>query len=154
MSKTEPRKLSLSLRLSLVELQALLEWAEEMEISFLGSPASAGLRAILITGLEAAKGHDWKARSPQACLEWLAEHHYNVLKSDKNKRAANQELGKESVIEQKAEAVVPPATDEELLPPAATEPVDEEALAEQLYNDAAELEAHLIETMRNLRKER
>jgi hypothetical protein len=81
-------------RLSLVELKALLEHAEGVEQSIPGMPMSTGLRNILLAVLMAKVPQYYKA-TPQECLEWLQAHHYGIMGSDKNKRAVIAEVNAE-----------------------------------------------------------
>lgn len=140
-------------------------------MSFVGTPMSTGIHS-LVRLLLTTRGGAWQDVPPQTCLDWLLSHHYDVTKSDKNRRAVHQQLLEEQarLLEEQATKSVSvlPVTPEygktkditdllpSLPPEPETEPLEQEAdaIEEDIIAEADEVGAALDEAFFRIAKER
>lgn len=91
----EPRRLAISLRLSVQEMLAVVQLAEELNLAPPSGVYTASIRALVmaVVNLHKPDHVDWPVES---CLQQLEERGYDLTRAKRNRRAVNSQIRAES----------------------------------------------------------
>lgn len=91
----EPRRLAISLRLSVQEMLAVVQLAEELNLAPSSGVYTASIRALVmaVVNLHKPDHVDWPVES---CLQQLEERGYDLTRAKRNRRAVNSQIRAES----------------------------------------------------------